>query len=449
MPLFARKREPIELDAGLFEKLQANIPTEWIEQALEATGTATIRRRRLPAEQVIWLVLGMALYRDRTIATVANDLDLALGGKRWRVAPSAIPQARARVGSEPLRWLFERCATKWAGESAREHAWRGLAVYGVDGTTVRVPDSDENRAHFGGQSADAKRGASGYPLLRAVTLMALRSHLVAAMRFGPYAKGETTLAQELWPQVPGDSLCIVDRNFLVMGTLQALTLEAPNRHWLTRAKSTTKWTVVKPLGKGDALVEIRPGESTRRADPSLPEVWTVRAIEYQRPGFRPQTLLTSLLDAHAYPAAEIVALYHERWEIELGYNEVKTRLLERREAIRSKSVVGVAQELWGIALLYNLVRLEMQGVARQAGVPPSRVSFTAALNAIRLLWIMESDELSHGRLPERLRHLREDIALFILPPRRSERSYPRAVKIKMSNYARKRPPALRAAGRAK
>src|SRR5438552_1265507 len=85
----------------------------------ERRSTATLRRRRLPAEQVIWLVLGMALYRDRPIDELVDKLDLALPDRRdLMVARSAVAQARARLGSEPMRWLFERCSRKWAHEAA-------------------------------------------------------------------------------------------------------------------------------------------------------------------------------------------------------------------------------------------------------------------------------------------------------------------------------------------
>lgn len=204
-------------------QFQQELDPAWIEAALAATGTATLRRRRLPAEQVIWLVLGMALYRDRSIVEVAATLDLALPGTRGpTVAPSAVSQARSRVGPAPLAWLFARCAEPWASASADRHRWRGLAVYGVDGTTLRVADSPANRAHFGGQRAGAGRGESGSPLVRVVALMALRSHLVAAVEFGPYGTDERRDADALWPQVPADSLTIVDRTFLAAGTLLPL-----------------------------------------------------------------------------------------------------------------------------------------------------------------------------------------------------------------------------------
>ncbi len=419
-----------------FARLLSSIDAAWIEEALEATGTATIRRRRLPAEQVVWLVLGMALYRDWSISRVVSHLHLALPGESGRgVVPSASVQARARLGDEPMRWLFERCAQAWAHRSADRHRYRGLALYGVDGTSVRTLDSAENRAHFGGQSGG--RGASGYPQARVVTLMALRSHLLAAARFAPYAVGETTLAAELWPELPDDSLCIVDREFLAASCLLAIEGQRNNRHWMTRAKTSTRWRVLKRLGKGDDLVELEFSDSTRGRVPGIPERWVARAVRYERPGFKPQTLLTSLVDHRRFPARELVALYHERWEIELGFDEVKTELLEREEALRSKTPRGVAQELWSLGLLYNLVRLEMEQIALEASVPPTRISFIAALQFIKSCWIICA-AMAPARIPRKLQKLRKDLSQFILPPRRSERLYPRAVKIKMSPYPKKR-----------
>ncbi len=424
-------------DEGAFDRIRKSLNPEWIEAALGATGTATVRRRRLPAEQVIWLVLGMALYRQLPIDELVEQLDLVLPGSgSTRVAKSAIAQARARLGEEPLQWLFEKCSETWGHASARRHAWRGLAVYGVDGTTVRIPDSQQNRDHFGGQAS--ARGESGYPLARVVTLMALRSHLIVAAAFGAYAD-ERPYARDLWPKVPDDALVVVDRNFLAANILIPIASSGRNRHWLTRATTRSSWSTLKKLGKGDELVEFEVSDRARAADPSLPKTWTVRAIHYRRPGFRPQTLLTSLLDPNLYPADEVRALYHERWELELGYDEVKTEMLEREETIRSKKPKGVRQELWAIALAYNLVRLEMERIAEEVDLPPSRISFVASLRFIRDEWIWAALTRSPGTLPKKLRRLREQILRFVLPPRRSERSYPRAVKIKMSNYERKRP----------
>ena len=431
---------------GDLKRFQRHIDPMWIDEALEATGTATVRRRRLPADQVVWMVLGMALLRDDAIERVVDCLDLALPGRDGVVAKSAIAQARQRLGDEPMAYLFAATAAAWADKSADRHRWRGLALYGADGTTLRVADTAENREAFGGQNAGPDKGESGYPMVRVLALMALRSHMLSAVRFADYRTGEVTLFDELWRELPDDSLTIVDRNFLVADHLTRLARSGTNRHWLTRAKSTTRLKTVRRLGKRDELVEIELSDQTRRAHPDLPSVWQARAITYQRKGFAPSVVLTSLLDPVQYPASEIVALYHERWEIELGYDEIKTHMLARQETIRSKTVTGVRQEIWGIAIAYNLVRLEMERAADEAKVEPTRISFVYALSLVCREWERaNAPRAAIGNIPRDLTNLRLNLKRLVLPPRRPERSFPRAVKIKMSNYARKRP----AAGTAK
>lgn len=403
----------------------------WIEEALAASGTTTIRRRRLPADQVVWLVIAMALRRNDPIERVVDDLGIALPDRGdTAVARSAISQARQRVSSEPLGYLFAATAAEWATRSADAHRWRGLALYGMDGTTLRVADSPENRAAFGGPGS--RKGACGYPQVRVVATMALRSHVLSAFRFSDFHTGETTLARDAWKEIPEDSLVIVDRNFLVKRDLIELETSG-NRHWLSRTKSNTTWAIREKLGRDDYLVEWDVNK------PGFPTTWTLRAIHYKRKGHPRSTLLTSLLDAKKYPAREIVALYHERWELELAFDEMKTHMLEREETVRSRTVDGVHQELWGIAIAYNLIRLEMERTAAEARVPPTRISFVHSLLYIReAIGCLVGPRVSYGTIPARLKRLRRDLKRLILPPRR-ERRYPRAVKVKMSNYERKLP----------
>jgi len=308
--------EAVPADISRFRQ---HIDPSLVEEALLATGTATIRRRRLPAEQVLWLVVGMALMRNESLERVVMWLDLALpGGPNHHVAKSTIAQARQRLGEDPVAYLFAVTAARWAFESAERHRWRGLSLFGVDGSTLRVPDSPENWKAFGGQHGNGLRNGSAYPTVRLLGLMALRSHLLAGLVFADYATGEVTLAKDLWRELPDDSLTLVDRNFLVAYWLVAIEKSGRNRHWMTRAKSTTRLRTVRRLGPNDRIVELQLSAQTRRAYPDLPAVWQVRAIRYHRRGFRPSTLLVSLLDSVAYPATELVAIYHERWELELG-----------------------------------------------------------------------------------------------------------------------------------
>jgi hypothetical protein len=415
---------PAQLD-----RFRQHIRPEWIEEALLATGTASVRRRRLPADQVLWLVIGMALMRNESMERVVEWLNLTLPDDSGApVARSAISQARKRLGEDPVAYLFLVTAARWAVESAERRRWRGLSLWGGDGSTMRVPDSPENWEAFGGQQGNGQRNGSAYPTVRVLVLMALRSHLMLTMRFDEYSVGEGTLATGVWQELPDDSLTVVDRNFLAAHQLVGLVRSGPNRHWLTRAKTQTRIRRIRRLGPNDDLVEIQLSEQTRRKYPDLPDVWTARAIRYQRRGFPASTLLTSLEDPATYPASEIVALYHERWELEIGYDEVKTHMLAREEAIRSRTPAGVRQELWGIGLAYNLVRLEMERAADEAGVEPTRISFVNALALVRYTWLISATPpLAPGKIPARLTDLRRQLKLLVLPPRR-ERSYPRAVR---------------------
>lgn len=424
--------------------LKAHLNPDWIEEALCYTGTASIRRRRLPAEQVVWLVIGMALYRGEPIENIVERLDLALPDKRGTLlAKSTIAQARKRLKDEALEYLFTVTAAEWSARSADKHRWRGFALYGWDGTTMRVPDSPENRAEFGGHTNGAGRGESGYPLVRVVASMALRSHVLSHFRIADFHTGETTLARGLWETVPDNSLVLFDRNFLIKGQLVRFETNG-NRHWLSRSKKNTRWAVVKHLGRNDDLVELEINE------PGMPKTWEIRAIHYKRRGFPPSTLLTSLTDAEAYPAKELVALYHERWECELGYDELKTHMLLREEAIRSRTPEGVRQELWGIAIAYNLVRLEMERAAAEANVPPTRISFVHALTfVVQEISGLAGQRLALGTIPSRLDYLHQQLKRLVLPERRTKRVFPRAVKIKMSNYPRKRPAKSSSRSRAK
>ena len=161
----------------------------------------------------------------------------------------------------------------------------------------------------------------------------------------------------------------------------------------------------------------------------------IRVNCYQLPGFKPQWLLTSMLDAELYPAAEITLLYHQRWELETGFDELHTHTLERLEALRSQTPDRIRQELFALAVVYNLVCLEMARVAGQLEVSPLRISYRTSLLLIRTLWL-SAWVVAAGRLPQYLEQLASDIALLVLPARRP-RSYPRAVKIKMTRYPRK------------
>lgn len=421
-----------------FEHLRSLVGLEWVREALQRTGTMTLRRRKLPNEAVVWLVIGMTLLRDRSIDMVLKHLGLAgygaTGGRCATGSPlssAAVARARWRIGIEPILELFGLSAEQWVAECDGQNRWRGLRLYAFDGTTVRIPDTAANVEVYG--RPGSSRSKAGYPQGRLVGLLAVGSRMLADLIIGTLAQGELTLAQMLVGNLPPDSLLLLDRGLIHYGMFARII--ASHRDFLCRAKRGLRERVIRKLGPKDALVEIRLSSTHRRADPSLPETIIVRRIDYRIPGFRAARLFTSLLDPEVHSANEIVTLYHQRWEIELAYDEIKTHTLEREEAIRSKSPDLVLQELYGLAISYNVVRVMMARAALAAGVPPARMSFRNSLLEIRVFLLAAIHE-TPGALPRHYKRLCLQLALLVLPERRPRR-YPRAVKIKMSSYPRK------------
>jgi hypothetical protein len=425
-----------ELGPRGIARFQESIDADWVEQALATTGTASVRRRRFPAEQAVWLVIGMGLFSDRSIQDVAEHMDLVVPGVS-RVAPSAISQARYRIGQEPMEWLFHKVADRWSSTPG-VGGYRGLRLFGVDGSHLRVPDSDENFEYFGKPGIRNRSGDAGYPQVRLCTLMDLDNRLLVNATFGAWDEFEQDLATELWPSLPDKSLTILDRGYVNYRVFAKLVASGVDRHLMLRMRADMKYERLELLPDGSELALLRPSAEALRREPDVTPSLKVRVVHYQHPDGKPSRLCVTLLDPALYPAKDLMKLYHERWEIEVAYDELKTHMLQRKESLRSQRPVGVEQELWGLLLAYNLVRREMLLVAEKNKLPPRRISFWTSLLRIRDFWIYAAMTRSPGNIPARLAEMEADLRSLVLPPRRSERRYPRHVKIKMSSYKRNR-----------
>lgn len=295
------------LPVAVLDRLAEHLPQAWIEKALSATGTASIRRRILPAEQVVWLVIALALYR-LAMPEVLTTLDLAFPSATTPViSKSAVTQARQRLGSEPLASLFSQTASAWCAQDAERHTWKWLSLWAMDGTTFRTPDSTENRAHFGAQ-AYASGKVANYPQIRAVSVTAIPTHLVADIAFGHYGQNEMLYAKPLVERISDRSLTVFDRGFLCAEILLGLTMAGIERHYLLAAKSNTKWERLSGT-EMDGLVRMRVSPQARAKAPSLPECWTARAVRMVSANGKERVLLTSLLDGSRYKAEELAECY--------------------------------------------------------------------------------------------------------------------------------------------
>ena len=409
-----------------------HIPDEWIIAAATLSDKATIRRRRLPADLVLWLVVGMAFFRNEPISEVARRLNICAEGLANDVllADSALSQARQRLGKQPLEWLFKQCANVWGPERYPEDQWHGLQVFAVDGALFRTQDTPELRAHFGSGNTPTDR-QTPYPMLRLVTLMNVRSHVIANAAISPYCRGEIPLASEFIHSLPDNSVTLLDKGFFSADLLLRIQAGGANRHWLIPERRGLVYTELEHYGDGDRLLQMSVSPQARKKNPDLSEQWQVRAVTYEVAG-KEKTVFTSL-PVERFSAAQVATLYHERWEIELGFRDIKSSMQHNAMTLRSKKVELVYQELWGLLLGYNLVRREASQAAVAHQRAPNEISFKFASQFIANQLAIMAGALSPAHTPRRLEELRGCIGSMFIE-KRPRPSRPRAVKISKTRY---------------
>jgi hypothetical protein len=269
-----------------------------------------------------------------------------------------------------------------------------------------------------------------------VTLAALRTQLVLAADFGPYSKGEMSFALPLLDDIPDHSLTVFDKGFLAAELLHKLRMQGQERHFLVPAKANTQWRLVSGDSE-DGIVEMRVSPQVRKRVPSMPEQWQARAIATKDPTGKLCYLLTSLTDRRRFSAKTVRDCYSERWQIETSYREIKQTMMGMALCLRSQSVAATRQEIWGILIAYNLVRLEMARTADQAKCAPNDVSFVFALGIFQLEMLHAASERALGNLPGTIKRMRERMILE-LNVYRPDRKFDRVTKAKPQRYPERR-----------
>jgi hypothetical protein len=424
----ARMKELTEQIDGA-EGFADHIDSDMVLEALAATSDVKIRRRKFPAERIVWLIVGMGLYANVSIRNIVTTMRLTIKG---RVVSSAISQARARMGFKPIKWLFELLASNWRKECAAS-TWKGLSLMGFDGTVLNVPDSEENVEYF---RKCRKTTNVAYPQVRLLALMDLGQRLLYRAVISPFSQGEMTSAKEIIKDIPDRSLVLFDRGFSSRGMMHDICKKGKERHFLGRIKSNSNLKILEHLSDGSALVEATISPQAREGYPGAPKSIKLRLVAYAVKNNKPSFLLTSLLDEKGYPGKELADLYHKRWELEIAFDELKTHMLFRKEALRSKTPEGILQELWGTLIAYNLVRREMALIAEENNAQPSDLSFSFSLLSLNVFFQQQALAPCYGTIPKFLQRVREDIWHHRLAPR-DHRSNPRQVKLKQSIFPRK------------
>lgn len=390
-------------DRPLLEALEAAIPDEAVEAAIEATGTRERRRRRLPTHLVVTLVVAMGLWASESMRHVLAEV---VAGWREGAEPeqagwhlpstAAIVQARQRAGARLLREVFQAVAGPIATAQTASAFLGDLRLMAIDGTTLDVADTPENDRAFGRPTT--KRGAGAFPQLRVLALIETGTHVICDVVIRPFGTGEVPTALRLLRSIGPGMLLLWDRGFHSYELVQA-TLKQ-RAHFLGRTKRNIILRPTEILSDGSFLARIYPSPTARRRDEHGIEL---RVIEYALdtpagPGQEKYRLITSLLDERAFPAERLAATYHERWEIETALDELKIHQWAHPRPLRSKHPREVVQEVYGLLLAHLAIRTMIYQAARSSGVDPDRLSFTGALRVLRRA-IPRAQRTSPDRLP--------------------------------------------------
>jgi hypothetical protein len=247
---------------------------------------------------------------------------------------------------------------------------------------LRAPGSEPPPRTGLWPAGDPGRGESAFPQLRFVALVENGTHVLFGAGLGSFADGETTLAHDVLPALRPGMLCLADRQFFGHALWQGAATRGANLLW--RVKRNLRLPREAVLADGSYLTTIYPSEKDRRHKAAGVQV---RVVEYRLEGIASAEplyrLVTTILDPAAAPAAELAALYHERWEIEGALAELKTHLRGARMVLRSKTPELVRQEFWGLLLAHFAIRGLMHEAALRADEDPDRLSFLHAVRVVR------------------------------------------------------------------
>jgi hypothetical protein len=357
---------------GHLGELTRLIPFEMIDEVLAATRRTQQRIRLLPARVVVYLLLAGCLFTDRGYQQVWTRLVAGLQALPLPTPTgSALRQARQRLGPAPMRALFDLLRGPAATRAAQVW-WQGVLPVVIDGTVLTVADSPPNLSRYAKQRGN--NGGAGYPTLRLSALLSCGTRSVLDAVFDPIATGEISQAERLARSLRAGMLLLADRGYDVAHLIA--TLAATDADLLIRCTSRRALPVIRRYRDGSWLSTI--GNLPVRVIHARISITTTRGThtgDYR--------LITTLLDDRRYPAADLAQLYHQRWEIETAYLELKSTILGGR-VLRARTPDGIDQEIYALLVVYQALRTAMvDATDSRPGLDPDRASFTIALNAAR------------------------------------------------------------------
>lgn len=407
---------------GHLGELTQIVPFEMVDAALDEADAVQQRVRDLPSRVVVYLLLAGALFVECGYRQVWARLVAGLEGLPV-AQPSAagLAAARRRIGPAPLSKLFDLLRGPAAGPATKGVWWRGRLVTAIDGTTMCCPDTPANLTVY--RKGGSHHGGTGYPMVRLLALVTCGTRTIIDAVFGSIGRGETGYAADLVPAMDPNMIVLGDRNFAAAELIGKIADRGADL--LIRVKSGRRLPVCRRCADGSWLSRIGSVEvRVIRAEITIDTGQRRRSEAYQ--------LITTVTDAEC-PATEIVGLYHQRWEIETAYCELKQSIGGGR-VLRARTPTGLEQEIYARLIAYQALRIAIaDATLSTADVDPDRASFTIALAAARDQLVKAAGVIA-TTTADLVGVIGDQVLTSLLPARR-RRTAPRVVKRAISNYA--------------
>jgi putative transposase len=340
----------------------------------------------------VWVFLSQCLSPDHSCRDAVARLvawRVARGQKPCSAETGAYCTARNDLPEEAIHELVRDTGRQIEDEAPEAWLWQGRKVRVADGSTFTMPDTPANQAAYPQQKS--QKPGCGFPIARIVVVFSLSVGTVLEAAISKYKgkqTGENSLLRELHSTLAEGELLLVDRYF--SGWFDIALVRQRGVDVLVRKHQlrATDFRTGRRLGKEDHLVTWfrpqRPPWMPAEQYATLPEELTLREVRVRvaQSGMRTKSLLlvTTLLDAQQYPAAEIAALYRRRWQAELHLRSIKIAL--QMDHLRCKTPHRVRNEFYMHLLAYNLIRGVMAAAAQQSDVSPWEISFKGTLQTL-------------------------------------------------------------------
>jgi hypothetical protein len=416
----------------LFPSLYQLLSREAILDVLQRTGTASQRQRRLPAHEVVWLVIAQSWFPQRCLAKVWRHLHPS--PDHTEPVDSAFTQARQRLVARPLQLLFHRTCRPLSSPGRLGAYHKGWLLVALDGSVFEAPDTKANRRVLG--SASNQHSVAAFPQLRLSAICEVGTHVVTDVEMGPYVRSEQDLSLKMLRRLPSGRLVLMDRGLSYFELIAAVRRR--RSHVLARVKAQQRdLPVEKRLPDGSYLSTIYPSSNAKRAKRGGLQVRVLRYTHNDptRDGCGEEScLLTTILSVAVLSAAEAVRLYPWRWEEESVFAEIKeSMLLNKQPLLRSKTPELVLQEMYGLLVGHYLVRVVMAQAAQYQAVQVAavRLSFKNSLQVLE-------DRLKDTAGPTWRQALEREVSWQKLRAKRP-RKYPRVKKATRSRWPNKKP----------